>query len=331
MKSYATNFEQCEVDTPWRFGLSDWLSVLKRTWKEAHQDNVSVIAAGVAFFSLLAVFPLTTAALSTVSYFVDPEDVQGIMDNFASLLPTEAYGILDNQITSVLSAPPNAASFGIILSLSIALFSAGAGIRAMMRAMNVAYEEVESRNTILFFFFGFLMTLGSLIFVWGSLCIIIGVSAALSYSNIDDSMSFATRTLPWLLLMTLFCVACGVMYRFGPSRRPARKRWVMPGIIFALISWLSICFGFSKFVTHFGSYNEIFGGIASVIILLIWFWLTAMVVIIGAELNSELERQTLVDTTRGPCRPLGQRGAFVADFVARETPQERIQEMTELN
>jgi membrane protein len=247
VKSYATNFEQCEVDTPWRFGLSDWLSVLKRTWKEAHQDNVSVIAAGVAFFSLLAVFPLTTAALSTVSYFVDPEDVQGIMDNFASLLPTEAYGILDNQITSVLSAPPNAASFGIILSLSIALFSAGAGIRAMMRAMNVAYEEV------------------------------------------------------------------------------------MPGIIFALISWLSICFGFSKFVTHFGSYNEIFGGIASVIILLIWFWLTAMVVIIGAELNSELERQTLVDTTRGPCRPLGQRGAFVADFVARETPQERIQEMTELN
>ena len=171
MKAHAENFEQCDKSSPWKFKLTDWLAVLKRTWKEANHDNVSVIAAGVAFFSLLAVFPLITAALSTVSYFVDPEDVQGITNSFATLLPGEAYDILDNQITSVLSAPPRAASFGIFLSLGFALFSAGAGIRAMMRAMNVAYEEIESRNPFVFFFFGLLMTLGSLIFVWGSLCI----------------------------------------------------------------------------------------------------------------------------------------------------------------
>jgi membrane protein len=112
------------------------------------------------------------------------------------------------------------------------------------------------------------------------------------------------------------------MYRFGPSRRPARKRWVFPGIGFALVSWIAISFGFSKFVVHFGAYNETFGGLASVIILLIWLWLTAMVVILGAELNSELERQTIVDTTRGPCRPLGERGATMADFVARDTELE---------
>ena len=329
MRSYAQNFQQCETDNPWRYGLSDWWAVLKRTWKEAHHDNVSVIAAGVAFFSLLAVFPMITAALSTVSYFVDPEDVQGITNNFATLLPNEAYAILDNQINSVLSAPPSAASFGIFLSLGFALFSAGAGIRAMMRAMNVAYEEIETRNPAIFFIFGFLMTLGSVIFVWGSLCIIIGVSTALSYSNIEDSASFTTRILPWLLLVTLFCVATGVMYRFGPSRRPARKRWIFPGIVFALISWIIISFGFSKFVTHFGSYNEVFGGLASVIILLIWLWLTAMVVIIGAELNAELERQTLADTTRGPCRPIGKRGAVMADFVAAKTPLDRIQNMTQ--
>jgi len=117
----------------------------------------------------------------------------------------------------------------------------------------------------------------------------------------------------------MFCFACGVMYRFGPSRRPARKRWIVPGIIFALISWLIISFGFSRFVTQFGGYNETFGGLASVVILLIWLWLTAMVVIIGAELNAELERQTVIDTTRGPCRPAGNRGAAMADFVARYT------------
>ena len=252
-----------------------------------------------------------------MSYFVDPEDVQGITNSFATLLPSEAYGILNNQINSVLAAPPRAASFGIILSLGFALFSAGAGIRAMMRAMNVAYEEIETRNPLLFFAFGLLMTLGSLIFVWGSLCIIIGVSTMLSYTNIENTAGFTTRILPWLLLITLFSIACGVMYRFGPSRRPARKRWIFPGIVLALVSWLIISFGFSKFVTHFGSYNEIFGGLASVIILLIWLWLTAMVVITGAELNAELERQTTSDSTRGPCRPIGERGAVMADFVTK--------------
>ena len=307
------------MDSPWKYGLSDWWSVIKRTWKEAHHDNVSVIAAGVAFFSLLAVFPLITAALSTFSYFADPGDVQGLTRTFADFLPGEAYAILEGQVNSVLSAPPLTASFGIVFSLGFAFVSAGTGIRAMMRAMNVAYEEVESRNPAVFFLFGLLMTLGSLVFVWVSLFIIIGVSAALSHTNFEQSASFTTRTLPWLLLITIFCFACGVMYRFGPSRRPARKRWVLPGIGFALISWISISFGFSKFVTHFGAYNETFGGLASVIILLIWLWLTAMVVILGAELNSELERQTIADTTRGPVRPLGQRGASMADFIADHT------------
>ena len=295
-------------------------------WKEANYDNVSVIAAGVAFFSLLAVFPLITAALSTVSYFVDPEDVQGLTNTFASLLPAEAYSILEGQVNSVLSAPPSTASFGIFLSLGVALFSAGAGIRAMMRAMNVAYEEIESRNPLVFFFFGFLMTLGSLVFVWGSLCIIIGVSTALSHANLENSASFISRALPWGLLIILFSVACGVMYRFGPSRRPARKRWVLPGIGFALVTWIIISFGFSKFVTNYGSYNEVFGGLASVIILLVWLWLTAFVVILGAELNAELERQTIADSTRGPCRPVGERGAVMADFITREMAHKLAQD-----
>jgi len=326
VKEFSRNFKQTDVDSPWHFTAADWWAVTKRTWLSAHHDNVSIIAAGVAFFSLLAIFPLISAALSTFSYFADPGDVDGITDTVATLLPGEAYSILENQIDSVLAAPPGNASFGILLSLGIAMVSAGAGIRAMMRAMNVAYEEIEQRNPIIFHLFGFLMTLGSLIFVWMSLLVIIGVPAALNYANIEDSTGFVTRRLPWILLITVFCLACGVMYRFGPSRRPARKRWVFPGIAFALCSWIAISFGFSKFVLHFGRYNETFGGLASVIILLIWLWLTATVVILGAQINSELERQTIADTTRGPARPLGQRGASMADFVARNTPRQLAQE-----
>lgn len=322
-KDYSRNFAQSDVDSPWKFTGEDWWAVTKRVFWSTQYDNVGIIAAGVAFFSLLAVFPLISAALSTFSYFVDPGDVDGITSTIATLMPGEAYKILDNQVETVLSADLEAVSFGIVLSLGFALFSAGAGIRAMMRAMNVAYEEIESRNPAIFFFFGLLMTIGSLMFVWLSLFVIIGVPAALQYANLDGSAVIATRFLPWILLLTIFSFACGVMYRFGPSRRPARKRWIYPGIGFALLSWLAISFGFSKFVQAFGRYNEVFGGLASVIILLIWLWLTAMVIIIGAEINSELERQTIADTTRGPARPLGKRGAVMADFVAKFTTRKK--------
>lgn len=329
MKEFTRDFEQTDVDSPWKYSGGDWFSVLKRTWLAAHHDNVSVIAAGVAFFSLLAVFPLISAALSTFSYFANPGDVDGIIDTVASLLPGEAFSILEGQVTSVLSAPPSNASFGIFISLGIAFFSAGAGIRAMMRAMNVAYEEIEDRNPLVFLLYATLMTLGSLIFVWISLLVIIGVPAALTYAHLEGSAQIATRILPWVLLVTVFCFACGVMYRFGPSRRPARKRWLFPGIAFALVSWMSISFGFSKFVQQFGNYNETFGGLASVVILLVWLWLTATVVILGAQINSELERQTIADTTRGPARPLGKRGAAMADFVAKFTAQKVL--MTEVS
>lgn len=321
MKEFTRNFEQTDVDSPWHYKGKDWWAVTKRTWFAADKDNVLVIAAGVAFFSLLAVFPLISAALSTFSYFADPGDVEGITDTVASLLPSGAYSILEGQVNSVLSAPSGNASFGIFLSLGIALFSAGAGIRAMMRAMNVAYEEIETRNPLVFLLYATLMTVGSLVFVWLSLLVIIGVPAALTYANLQGSAQVATRTLPWVLLVSVFCFACGVMYRFGPSRRPARKRWIYPGIAFALFSWLTISFGFSKFVQEFGNYNETFGGLASVIVLLVWLWLTATVVILGAQINSELERQTIADTTRGPARPLGERGAAMADFVAKFTPR----------
>ena len=319
MKDYASQFAQCQVESPWQFSASDWWQIIKRTALASKHDNVNVIAAGVAFFSLLAVFPLISAALSVFSYFSNPSDVDGIINTLATLMPGEAFSIIENQVSSVLNADRSNVSLGIFISLAIAFFSAGAGIRAMMRAMNVAYEEIENRNILMFYLYAAAMTLGSLIFVWLSLSVIIGLPTALAFLRLEGATDFLIRILPWMLLIIIFCFACGVMYRFGPARRPARKRWIFPGISFAMLSWLLISFSFSKFVQHFGNYNEIFGGLASVIILLIWLWLTANVVIIGAQLNSEMERQTIADTTRGPVRPLGQRGAAMADFLAKDT------------
>jgi membrane protein len=295
--------------------VRDWWAITKSTWSEIHADNVAIVAAGVAFFSLLAIFPLITACLSIYGYFADPSQVQGLLRNVNSVLPQDAWEILNRQITAVISAPGGKLGLGIAVGLLIALWSAGAGIRAIMRAMNIAYGERETRNLATFYALAASMTLSMIVFVWIALAVIIGVPAILHLLKLDGAVAIFSRFLPWVLLVSMFGFAAGVLYRFGPSRRPAKKRWVFPGIVFTTVTWLLISFGFSKFVAAFGNYNAIYGSLSAVIILLIWFWLTAYTVIVGAEINAEMERHTTVDTTRGPDRPLGERGAAMADYV----------------
>ena len=305
----------CCARSPLEFSVRDWWAITKSTWSEIHADNVAIVAAGVAFFSLLAIFPLITACLSIYGYFADPSQVQGLLRNVNSVLPQDAWEILNRQITAVISAPGGKLGLGIAVGLLIALWSAGAGIRAIMRAMNIAYGERETRNLATFYALAASMTLSMIVFVWIALAVIIGVPAILHLLKLDGAVAIFSRFLPWVLLVSMFGFAAGVLYRFGPSRRPAKKRWVFPGIVFTTVTWLLISFGFSKFVAAFGNYNAIYGSLSAVIILLIWFWLTAYTVIVGAEINAEMERHTTVDTTRGPDRPLGERGAAMADYV----------------
>jgi membrane protein len=310
--------QPCCARSPLQFSLRDWGVIIKNTWREIHADHVAIIAAGVAFFTLLAIFPLITACLSLYGLFADPGQVQNLLPSVNSVLPQEAWAILNAQISAVITAPNANLGLGIAIGLLIALWSAGSGIRAMMRAMNIAYGERETRNLATFYALASSMTLAVMIFVWASLAVIIGVPAFLAVMKLEGLTVGFSRTLPWLILISIFAFSSGILYRFGPSRRPAKKRWVFPGMVFTTLAWLGLSFGFSKFVAAFGNYNAIYGGLSAVIILLIWFWLTAYTVIVGAELNAEMERHTTVDTTRGPDRPLGQRGAAMADFTLAE-------------
>jgi len=304
----------CDATSPLGFTGRDIWHVVKRLFSEVGRDNVSIIAAGVAFFSMLAIFPLITACLSIYGYFADPTDAYAQLEIVSELLPVEAWSIISTQVQAVASAPTANLGLGIAIGLLIALWSAGSGIRAMMRAMNVAYGETEKRNLATFYALAGSMTLSVTIFLWVALAVIIGVPAALTLLNLEGLTATVTRFLPWIILISMFAFATMVLYRFGPSRRPAKMRWVLPGVLLATLSWLAFSYSFSRFVAEFGSYNKTYGGLSAVIILLIWFWLTAFVVIVGAELNAELERHTLVDTTRGPDRPIGERGAAMADF-----------------
>lgn len=308
---------QSDVEWPWKFSARDWKQILTRVGREVGNDNVGVVAAGVAFFCLLAVFPLITACLSIYGYFADPSDVQDMLLSVSGVMPSEAWVLLNEQMSNVVAQPDAKLGVGIAAGLLVALYSAGAGIRAIMRAMNIAYGEVESRGFAKFYALAASMTLSTILFLWVALAVIIGVPALLSVLRLDGAAELVTRALPWILLVAMFAFASGILYRFGPSRRPAKKRWVYPGIIFTTATWLVLSAGFSFFVANFGQYNATYGSLGAVIVLLMWFWLTAFVVIVGAELNAEMERQTSVDTTRGPPRPAGKRGAVVADFTSK--------------
>jgi len=285
----------CNAATPFGFNRKDLWHISKCSFGEINRDNVSIVAAGVAFFALLALFPLITGCLSIYGYLADPTSAEGHLSLVSGLLPEEVWSLINGQVQSVASAPKTGLGLRIICSLLLALWAAGAGIRAMMRALNIAYDEKEKRNPIKFYGLAFILTMSMTIFISASLVVLVGLPTV-------------------LLLIAIFALTTTILYRYGPSRRPAKMRWLLPGVFFATIVWLIISAGFSYFVTHFSTYNATYGSLSAVIILLVWLWLTAFIVIMGAEINGEMERYTSVDTTRGPDRPLGQRGAAMADY-----------------
>lgn len=304
----------CEAVTPLGFNRKDIWHITKYVWREVSDDNVAIISAGVAFFTMLALFPLITACLSIYGYVADPASAQSHLEVVSGLLPNEAWSLVNNQVQTVASAPNAGLGLRIAFSLLLALWAAGAGIRAMMRALNIAYGEKEKRHPAKFYGLASILTLSMTVFIWASLAVIVGLPALLAILKLEEIGAGLTRVLPWGLLIGIFGLTTTILYRYGPSRRAAKMCWVFPGVVFATLSWLIISAGFSYFVTTFDTYNATYGSLSAVIILLIWFWLTAFVVIVGAEINAEMERHTSVDTTCGPDRPIGARGAAMADF-----------------
>ena len=319
MQGSRATFVQRRVESPWEFNRAEYWLITKRVLFYLNKDNVAVVAAGVAFFCLLSLFPMISAGLSIYGFFTDLDDIQRMASRMNLILPQEAWEIVNKQIGAVVSAPNSELSLRILMSLLIGLYAGGAGIRAVLRAMNVAYKETEARNPLIFFLLAFGMTLGLFAFVYICLILIVGLPVAFSLLGVDDSALGLTQIMPWVIMILFFSLCAGIVYRFGPDRRPPRKRWVLPGVLFTTSSWLLISWGFQSFVRTFDRYEATYGGLSAVILLLLWFWLTAMTVIVGAVINAEMERQTLYDTTRGPDRAIGLRKARVADYLSLGT------------
>lgn len=303
------------ADRPSAIPRKGWRQVLLRVKDEIARDNLSIVAAGVAFYGLLAVFPAIAATVLIYGLFADPAEVQRQLAPMQDVMPPAAFQVLNNQLSSVAGQGSQPLGFGLLLTLGLSLWSSTKGIKALFAAMNIAYEEQESRGFFMLNAIALLTTLGAIVFVIMALTIIAAVPAAIDFVGIEGWPRTGLLLSRWVLLALFILLALAILFRYGPSRTPARFRWVTPGAVAATVLWLVGSIAFSFYVQNFASYNKTFGSLGAVVVLLMWFYLSAFIVCLGAELNAELEHQTARDSTSGRESPMGDRGAYVADHA----------------
>lgn len=293
-----------------------WRDILVRVKDEIAADNIAMAAAGVAFYALLALFPALAAAISIYGLIADPAEVQRQIKAASAILPQEVQGLLHEQLTRIAGQSSGTLGFGLAFGLALALWSAAAGVKALITALNMAYDEEEKRRFIVLNAVALALTLGAILFGLLALTLVVALPAVIGLLGLPGTLETLVRLLRWPLLAAAILLALAVLYRFGPSRDRPRWRWVSWGAAAATLLWIVASILFSWYVANFGSYNETYGSLGAVVILLMWFYLSAFVVLMGAELNAEMEHQTARDTTEGEPEPMGRRGAQMADRVA---------------
>lgn len=295
-----------------------WRDILLRVKEEISKDNVGIIAAGVAFYFLLAVFPMITAFLSIYGLVLDPAEARSQLEVLADVLPSQAHELLTQQATSLAEGAGAGLGLGAVFSILLALWSARQGTSAMIIALNIVYDETDERSFLKQVALSLGLTLGLIVFFIVSLAVVAAAPVILGMVGLGAVAEMAINILRWPALALLAIVALGVMYRVCPDRDSPQWRWLTPGAVLAVVLWLITSALFSWYVSSFGNYNETYGSVGAVIVLLFWFYLSAYIFLLGAELNAEMEHQTGEDTTRGEPRPMGERNAYVADDLGKK-------------
>jgi membrane protein len=304
-----------QAEQPHHIPARGWLDILWRVKEEMSKDHLSVLAAGVGFYALLAIFPALAAAVSIYGLIADPRDVEDQATLAIGLIPEESRTIITDQLAKITSQPRGSLGFGALFALLLALWSSSAAMQTLMTGLNVVYDEAERRGVVRFYATAIGLTLGGIVSALISLSLVAALPAALKFVGLPREVETVVLLARWPLLGLAVMLGLAVLYRFGPSREKPRWQWVSWGAAGATLLWLLGSILFSWYVSSFGSYNETYGTLGAVVILLMWFYLSAYVVLLGAELNAEMEHQTAKDTTERRGAPLGARDAYVADTV----------------
>ncbi len=310
--SVAGNAAATPSDIPAR----GWWDILKRTASQVSEDRLLTEAAGVTFFTLLAIFPALAALISLYGLVADTRTVAEHLASLQGILPGGGMDILKEQVEALTSGEPKALGLGFVVGLGTSLWSANAAIKALFDALNVVNEEKETRSFVRRTATTLAFTFGALVFVVIAMTAVVVVPTILAFIGLDHVFETVISVARWPLLLLVVALFLALIFRYGPSRERAKWRWVSWGSAFAAVSWVIGSAAFSWYVANFGNYNKTYGSLGAAVGFMTWIWISTIIVLVGAELNAEMEHQTAADTTTGPDTDPGQRGARMADRVA---------------
>lgn len=308
-----------KAESPFQIPIAGWMDIGKRVLSQMKQDHVQIVSAGVAFYFFLALFPTIVAAISIYSLVLEPSQIQEQISRINTFLPEQAFGMITDILQPVLEQSREEIGWGLVFSIAISLWSANKGTSALFEGVNIAYDEKDKRNFIKKNLITLIFTLGALVLGLLSLLFIIFFPILIEKVGLPGQIEDILDWSRWIVLGILLILSLSMVYKIAPNRSNPKFGWVSWGAILGTILWLSGSLLFSWYVQNFGSYDDLYGSFAAVIILMLWLFLTAFIVLIGAEINSEMEHQTRYDTTIGDQRPMGERGAYHADHCATDT------------
>jgi membrane protein len=299
---------------PRHIPLLGWRDILWRTWREITVDRLPAVAGGVTFYTLLALFPAIGAFVSLYGLFADVAAVQTQLNEMAGVFPASVIQIVGEQMLRLASQEQTKLGVAFLISLLLSIWSANASMKALFDGLNIAYDEEEKRHLVARTALTYLFTFCGVLYAAAAAVILIATPILLERAHLSALEAIWTP-IRWTLVWLMTAGAFGILYRFAPCRARARWRWVVLGALLAAAGWLVGSLGFSVYLTQIAHYDATYGPLGAVIAFMVWVWFSIMAVLVGAELNAEIEHQTAIDSTTGPERPMGERGAAMADTV----------------
>jgi membrane protein len=307
------------AESPSQIPAAGWKDIFWRIFQNVPEHRIFAIAAGVTFYALLAIFPGIAALVALYGLFADPSIISKHLTDLSGALPGGAIDVVGDQLQRLTHQGNARLGFAFLLGLAISIWSANAGVKALFDALNIVYGERERRSFLKLNAISLAFTCGALLFLLLALSALVVLPLIIDYLALTGATQWLVELGKWPVLLLAVALAVAIMYRYGPSREKAQWRWLTWGSAFAAIGWLVVSVLFSWYAANFGSYNKTYGSLGAVVGLMTWMWLSSIVILLGAELDAEMEHQTAHHTTTGPPRPLGARGARMADTVGKRS------------
>lgn len=300
------------ADAPHRIPWRGWKDVIWRTYREITHDRLTVVAGSVTFYTLLAIFPALGVFVSLYGLIADVAAVEGQLAQLSLVFPSQVVRLVGDQMMRLATERGANLSVAFVVSLLLSIWTANAGMKSLFDGLNIAYDEVEKRNYFYRTALTYAFTFAFLLFLTLVLALLVAIPIALKAMGLRTGWLFGFR---WLALFFVVAGAFAIAYRYGPCRARARWRWVAWGAVAAALFWMGGSVAFSWYLNNVAHLQVTYGSLGAVIGFMLWVWFSVLVVLMGAELNAEIEHQTAVDTTSGPPRAMGERGAAMADTV----------------